>query len=246
MTDKASGEVKTYKPRQRDGVYVVILPPCKEYNLDYRVDDKTIHTEDIYVECETAYQEINKEIYLNPVSITGPASIVDLPKGSPPGSKEKGEPTKSGEKAKPEEYLTDAQLKEKGKTHTMPDASYAAEYAKYYEYNKKDIDQAETDWKGFIDTVVGLIDKNGKATIVIEASASKVPTRTFGTNENLSRQRMDDARKRLIEAVQARGKNADVIYLEAINSLVQGPAYKGDYINTEKYGKFQYVKLKTR
>ncbi|HQW86272.1 MAG TPA: hypothetical protein PLH93_03750 [Flavobacteriales bacterium] len=246
VTDKATGEVKTYKPRQRDGVYVVILPPCKEYNLDYRVDDKTIHTEDIYVECETAYQEINKEIYLNPVSITGPASIVDLPKGSPPGSKEKGEPAKSGEKAKPEEYLTDAQLKEKGKTHTMPDASYAAEYVKYYEYNKKDIDQAETDWKGFIDTVVGLIDKNGKATIVIEASASKVPTRTFGTNENLSRQRMDDARKRLIEAVQARGKNADVIFLEAINSLVQGPAYKGDYINTEKYGKFQYVKLKTR
>ena len=246
VTDKATGEVKTYKPRQRDGVYVVILPPCKEYNLDYRVDDKTIHTEDIYVECETAYQEINKEIYLNPVSITGPASIVDLPKGSPPGSKETGEPAKSGEKAKPEEYLTDAQLKEKGKTHTMPDASYAAEYAKYYEYNKKDIDQAETDWKGFIDTVVGLIDKNGKATIVIEASASKVPTRTFGTNENLSRQRMDDARKRLIEAVQARGKNADVIFIEAINSLVQGPAYKGDYINTEKYGKFQYVKLKTR
>ncbi|HMQ74674.1 MAG TPA: hypothetical protein PKE21_01170 [Flavobacteriales bacterium] len=246
VTDKATGEVKTYKPRQRDGVYVVILPPCKEYNLDYRVDDKTIHTEDIYVECETAYQEINKEIYLNPVSITGPASIVDLPKGAPPGSKEKGEPATTGGKAKPEEYLTDAQLKEKGKTHTMPDASYAAEYAKYYEYNKKDIDQAETDWKGFIDTVVGLIDKNGKATIVIEASASKVPTRTFGTNENLSRQRMDDARKRLIEAVQARGKNADVIYIEAINSLVQGPAYKGDYINTEKYGKFQYVKLKTR
>ncbi len=252
VTDKATGEVKTYKPRQRDGVYVVILPPCKEYNLDYRVDDKTIHTEDIYVECETAYQEINKEIYLNPVSITGPASIVDLPKGSPPGSKEKGEPAPAGDPSKPGgttgvgEYLTDAQLKEKGKTHTMPDARYAAEYAKYYEYNKKDIDQAETDWKGFIDTVVGLIDKNGKANIVIEASASKVPTKTFGTNENLSRQRMEDARTRLIEAVRARGKNPDVIFLEAVNSLVQGPAYKGDYINTEKYGKFQYVKLKTR
>jgi hypothetical protein len=85
VTDKATGEVKTYKPRQRDGVYVAILPPCKEYNLDYRVNDKTVHTEDIFVECESAYQEINKEIYLNPVSLAGPASIVDLPKGSPPG-----------------------------------------------------------------------------------------------------------------------------------------------------------------
>jgi hypothetical protein len=95
VTDKATGEVKTYKPRQRDGVYVAILPPCKEYNLDYRVNDKTVHTEDIFVECESSYQEINKEIYLNPVSLAGPASIVDLPKGAPPGSKEKGEPVKT-------------------------------------------------------------------------------------------------------------------------------------------------------
>lgn len=252
VTDKSTGEVKAYKPRQRDGVYVVILPPCREYNLDYRVDDKTIHTEDIFVECETAYQEINKEIYLNPVAITGPASIVDLPKGSPPGSKEKGVPvggpdTAGGtDKAKKEEYLTDAQLKEKGKAHVTPDASYKGEYVKYYDYNKKDIDQQEADWKTFIDAVVELIDSKGRASIVIEASASKVPTKTFGTNENLSKQRMEDARQRLVEAIRARGKDADVVFMEAINHLVQGPAYKGDYQDTEKYRKYQYVKLKTR
>lgn len=87
-------------------------------------------------------------------------------------AKEKGEPTKK------EDYLTDAQLKEKGKNDVMPDASYADEYAKYYAYNMKDIDQAEKDWKDFIDTVVGLIEKNGKANVVIEASASNVPTKT--------------------------------------------------------------------
>jgi hypothetical protein len=95
VTDKSTGEVKTYKPRQRDGVYVAILPPCKEYNLDYRVNDVTVHTEDIFVECESSYQEINKEIYLNPVSLVGPASIVDLPKGAPPGKKETGKPVKT-------------------------------------------------------------------------------------------------------------------------------------------------------
>ncbi len=238
VTDKATGETKAYKPRQRDGVYVVILPPCKEYNLDYRVDDKTIHTEDIFVECETSYQEINKEIYLNPVSITGPASIVDLPKGSPPGGKEKGEVAAGV-------FLTDAQLKEKGEKHVMPSGGYAREFTKFYAYNMKDIDQAEAEWVAFIDVVVGLIDA-GKANIVIEASASHVPTKTFGTNENLSNQRMEDARKRLIEAVTARGKDASKIYLEAVNHLVQGPRYKGDYKDTEKYGKFQYVKLKVR
>ncbi len=244
VTDKSTGEVRSYKPRQRDGVYVAILPPCREYNLDYRVNDKTIHTEDIFVECETAYQEINKEIYLNPVSLAGPASIVDLPKGSPPGSKEPGEPVKKPDVA--QDPKTDAQVKESGGVHVTPDASYADEFSKYYAYNVKDIDQSEQRWKEFIDIVAGLIAKNGQARVVIEGSASKVPTRTFGTNENLSRQRMEDARTRLVEAVQARGLDANKLLLEAVNNLVQGPRYTGDYQNTEKYGKFQYVKLKVR
>ena len=246
VTDKSTGEVKAYKPRQRDGVYVAILPPCREYNLDYRVNDKTVHTEDIFVECESAYQEINKEIYLAPVSLAGPASIVDLPKGSPPGKKEKGEPVKKEGTTGKEEPLTDAQVKEKAGKHTAPDASYADEFVKYYAYNVKDIDQNEQRWKEFIDVVARLISEKGEAKVVIEASASKVPTKTFGTNENLSRQRMEDARSRLVEAVKARGLDPDKLRLEAVNNLVQGPRYQGDYKNTDKYGKFQYAKLKVR
>ncbi|MCB9184168.1 MAG: PD40 domain-containing protein [Flavobacteriales bacterium] len=258
VTDKTTGEVKTYKPRQRDGVYVAILPPCREYNLDYRVNDKTVHTEDIFVECESAYQEINKEIYLSPVSLAGPASIVDLPKGAPPGKKEAGEPVKPKDgppagvetvvdpKTGKERPLTDAEIKERELKHTAPDATYADEYAKYYAYNAKDIDQEEDRWRKFIDVVAKQITEKGEARIVIEASASKVPTKTFGTNENLSRKRMEDARARLIEAIKARGLDPDKLRLEAVNNLVQGPRYQGDYQNTEKYGKFQYVKLKVR
>ncbi|MDX9752071.1 MAG: hypothetical protein RBT71_13410 [Flavobacteriales bacterium] len=241
VTDKETGEVKSYKPRQRDGVYVAILPPCREYNLDYRVNDVTVHTEDIFVECESAYQEINKEIYLNPVSLAGPASIVDLPQGAPPGSKEPGEPVKG------KDPKTDAEVKEDGGApHVTPDASYADEFSKYYAYNVKDIDQGEARWKEFIDVVVRLIEEKGEARVVIEGSASKVPTRTYGTNENLSRQRMEDARSRLVEAITARGQDPNKLKLEAVNNLVQGPRYTGDYKNTEKYGKYQYVKLKVR
>jgi len=253
VTDKSTGEVKAYKPRQRDGVYVAILPPCKEYNLDYRVNDLTVHTEDIFVECESAYQEINKEIYLNPVSLDGPASIVDLPKGAPPGKKETGKAVAGvagaaavagGKEAK--KPLTDAEIKEKAEKHVAPDASYAEEYAKFYAYNAKDIDPNEERWQQFVNVVVDLIAKNGEARVVIEASASKVPTKTFGTNENLSRQRMEDARKRLLEAVAARSVDTSKLKLEAVNNLVLGPRYQGDYQNTEKYGKFQFVKLKVR
>lgn len=241
ITDKTTGEVKAYKPRQRDGVYVAILPPCREYNLDYRVNDQTVHTEDIFVECESSYQEINKEVYLNPVSLAGPASIVDLPKGSPPGAKEKGEPAAPGK-----EPLTDAQLKEKAAKHVAPDAAYADEFVKYYAYNQKDIDQAEAEWQRFIGTVITLMEKNGKVHMVIEASASHVPTKTFITNERLSTQRMEDARKRLLEAVRAKGKDPANLMLESVNHRVQGPRYRGDFKDTEKYGRFQYVKLKVR
>jgi tetratricopeptide (TPR) repeat protein len=284
VTDKATGEVKMYKPRQRDGVYVAILPPCKEYNLDYRVNDKTVHTEDIFVECESAYQEINKEIYLNPISLAGPASIIDLPKGAPPGSKEKGEqvpgdqvskggkdgvpgkdgviigkdgkpvvPGKDGviigKDGKPvlpgkDAALTDAQMKELAEKHVTPDARYVEEYAKFYAYNVKGIDQGEAEWTRFLDAVIGVMEKDGSARIVIEASASRVPTKTYGTNENLSNLRMEAARQRLLEAVTARGKDASKLLLEAVNHLVQGPRYNGDFQNTGKYGKFQYVKLK--
>jgi len=261
VTDKTTGEVKSYKPRQRDGVYVAILPPCREYNLDYRADDKTVHTEDIFVECESAYQEINKEIYLAPVSLGGPASIVDLPKGSPPGKSEKGVPVKPKPDSKETAEMivdpktgktrpkTDAE-KEKEKEqigkHVAPDASYADEFAKYYAYNIKDIDQNDERWRQFIDVVVKLITEKGEARVVVDGSASKVPTKTFGTNENLSKQRMEDARRRLVEAVQARGSDPNKLMLEAVNHLVQGPRYQGDYQNTEKYGKFQFVKLKVR
>ena len=110
----------------------------------------------------------------------------------------------------------------------------------------EDIDPNDGDWKAFVESVVGLINTNGRANIVIEASASKVPTKTFGTNEKLSRQRMEDARNRLIDAVRERGADPDLMFVEAINSLVQGPSYRRDHADTEKYGKFQYVKLKTR
>lgn len=142
--------------------------------------------------------------------------------------------------------LTDAEIRARAEKHIAPDASYADEFAKYYAYNVKDIDQAEARWVQFIDVVAGLIEKNGEARVVIEGSASKVPTKTFGTNENLSRQRMEDARVRLVEAVRARGLDPDKLRLEAVNNLVQGPRYQGDFKDTEKYGKYQYVKLKVR
>lgn len=265
VTDKSTGEVKSYKPRQRDGVYVAILPPCREYNLDYRVNDVSVHNEDIFIECESAYQEINKEIYLDPVSLGSPATVADLPKGRPPGSKEVGEPVTLPNVVVPGVTTPPAGVVPVPEPGTAvvppvvppvhqdvppgtvtPGAGYVDEYVKFYAYNDKDINQNEVRWKQFIDAVADVVATKGSARIVIDASASKVPTRTFKTNENLSRQRMEDARSRLVEALKTKGVDVDKVTLEAVNSMVQGPRYNGDFTDTEKYGKFQFVKLKVR
>jgi tetratricopeptide (TPR) repeat protein len=238
ITDKSTGEVRSYRPRQRDGVYVAILPPCKNYNIDYRVNDTTVHTEDIFVECESAYQEINKEVYLNPVSLGGTANIVDLPPGAAPGSKEKGEPVPA---VVP---LTDEQMKEKTAAHVMPNATYDAEFSKFYDYNAMGIDTTDASWKNLIAKTVELLKKNGEVKVVVEASASHVPTKTYSTNDNLSGMRMEAARQALVGAVRAVGLDPNNLKLEALTHLVQGPQYAKDPLNTAKYGKFQYVKLK--
>ncbi|MBP8823488.1 MAG: PD40 domain-containing protein [Flavobacteriales bacterium] len=251
VTDKATGEVKSYKPRQRDGVYVAILAPCRNYNLDYRVNDKTVHTEDVYVECESAYQELNKEVYLNPVALAGAASIVDMPEGAPPGSKEQGVPVKDKvtqtQGAEPVAApKTDAERQQQGEKHVTPDASYAAEFVKYHGYNEKGIDTQAADWKDFVASVLALMDKQATVDITIESSASHVPTRTYGNNDKLSALRKEEASKQLIDAVKAAGKDPANLRLGSVNHLVQGPKYRGDYKDTAKYGKFQYVKLKVR
>ena len=77
------------------------------------------------------------------------------------------------------------------------------------------------------------------------------PTEHFDVIINLAGEPIADKRwsanrKRLLEAVRARGKDTSKLLLEAVNHRVQGPKYRGDYKDTEKYGKFQFVKLKVR
>ena len=105
---------------------------------------------------------------------------------------------------------------------------------------------APAKWAGFTAKVVDLLAKNSTVKVTIEASASHVPTKTFGTNDKLSNSRMEAARKSLLDAVKAAGADPNGLLLESVNHLVQGPKYSGDFKNKEKYGKFQFVKLKVR
>ena len=117
-------------------------------------------------------------------------------------------------------------------------------FEKYYTYNMKDIAKSEKLFSDFVDGVAKIIEVRGYATISIEGSASKVPTTMFKTNDKLSRSRTNDARNRLIEALEGKGINSKKLKFKSVNSMVQGPNYKNDFEeNKATYEKYQYIKL---
>jgi hypothetical protein len=77
VTDKQTNEiVGSYRPRVVNGTFSTILPPGKEYNFSYQTDDgEEFYNEDVYVDRDMAYQEINREVNLEPVRLGGKVKV---------------------------------------------------------------------------------------------------------------------------------------------------------------------------
>lgn len=71
VTNKETGEVVgRYRPKE-NGTFATILAPDKNYNFSYQAKGEEFYNEDIFVSKDIAYQEIKKEINLEPVSLLG-------------------------------------------------------------------------------------------------------------------------------------------------------------------------------
>ncbi len=117
-------------------------------------------------------------------------------------------------------------------------------YKCFFAYNKKEIELADATFNEFVAKLSDDL-KSGKAIEVkINGSASKVPTRTFGTNEKLSKSRATSAKDKLLEALKNKGADITKLKVTKVNGKVNGPDYKGDYeLNKEVYQTHQYVEL---
>jgi tetratricopeptide (TPR) repeat protein len=73
VTDKQSNElVGNYRPKTVNGTFSTILPPGKEYNFSYQTDNgEEFYNEDVFVSNDVAYQEIRREVALEPVRLGG-------------------------------------------------------------------------------------------------------------------------------------------------------------------------------
>ena len=69
---------RLFRPRRRDGGYVLNLKPCHTYQVDYKLEGVNFYNTEIYVPCNSSYQEIKHELLLDMVNLEA-AELVSLP-----------------------------------------------------------------------------------------------------------------------------------------------------------------------
>lgn len=123
---------------------------------------------------------------------------------------------------------------------------FLASYQEFFNYNIKDINTSDGKYVNMIDQAIVGMKRSGKIIIDIESSASKVPTRTYGTNTNLAKERSKTAQETVINSLIEKGISKEDIIINDVSSKVKGPQYNGDYNNTGIYEQYQYIIIKIK
>ena len=134
---------------------------------------------------------------------------------------------------------------DKVNTNYTPSGDVIASYQEYFDYNRKEINVSNAKYVEMISKALEK-SKSGKIIIDIESSASKVPTKTFGSNTTLAYKRAQAAKETILESLKAKGISNANITINNISSNVNGPKYNGDFQNSGLYEKFQFVIIKIR
>lgn len=133
----------------------------------------------------------------------------------------------------------------KGGESEVPDNSEFAGncFTFYFKYNINLIDEVAPEFKQFMEKMLEFKKANGKIKLEVKASASTVPSKKFKNNEDLAAMRAKSNIEIIKSNLKQKGIADEDIVIVSEKAVVSGPAYKGDYTNTEKYGKFQYVRF---
>ncbi len=237
VINEESGEVTEYRPRQRDGAFVAVLPPCITYRIEYFANAEMVHKDFVNVPCESAYSEIEKEVFLLPLNLAGDGT--EQPVAPPvvtPVVPKVGDIV--GE--------TPKEMDESDKVGVIVNADNAY-YQRYFVYDMGEWSdkKVEETFAKFTQGVINLISNKGKARILIESSASKVPSSRFKNNQELSAFRNKQAKDEIIKTLASKGykEGVDFTFQEG-RKLVLGPDYKNDARkNKHVYEQFQYIKV---
>ncbi|HTA63752.1 MAG TPA: hypothetical protein VK835_14910, partial [Bacteroidia bacterium] len=113
----------------------------------------------------------------------------------------------------------------------------------HFKYNMNEVDETAPQYKQFIDSLVAIKNAGQKIVLNLSASASTVPTSKFKTNEELAKVRAKAALEEIKHSLKLRGITDENITIGSNTSKVDGPAYKGDYLeNAAEYEKYQFIR----
>ena len=206
---------RTIYPRLRDGMFMTGLKPCKTYNIVYF---NASDNNKMYEETFTTECNLNYQEISRELLLDVEKRQLIFPKDIP------------------------ATIIETVEINTFENL----EFKYYFEYNKNKLFTNKGKLKDFVKDV----DRQFKAgrnkmTINIYASASKVPTTTYETNENLTKIRAENMKYDLIEYFEGNSLTKGKVVVTIVTATVDGPEYENDYKNKKKYEPFQFVSLKT-
>ena len=132
-------------------------------------------------------------------------------------------------------------VKVKDNTPKDDHSKVISSYQEFFNYNVKNVNISNENYVNMLNKIIESVNQGTKVIIEIEASASKVPTKTFSSNEELAKSRSEEAKQTLISSLKEKGIAADKYSFKKAKNLVQGPKYKDDFENKETYEKYQYV-----
>lgn len=120
------------------------------------------------------------------------------------------------------------------------------EFLHYFDYNKNKLFTDKGKLKDFIKEVEKQL-KEGRPSITINvySSASHVPTKTYETNENLTKIRAENMKYDLITYFENNPDYKGKVNVVIVSAIVDGPEYVKDYKKQKKYKPYQFVGLKT-
>ena len=248
VTNNETGElVGLYKPRKKNGKFSIILPPGGDYHIVYRAAEFK-EEEDIYVPEMAAYQQLNREIELRTVKFgtgKGGDEIVQNNSDNTNTSTNNNNTstTSNVTENKPNETTTSSTLA--GNVNEikkqLKNAKIQGEFKQNFTYNQNKIDINNAYFVKLIEAITTKV-KNGEYVLVeFEASASKVPTRTFSSNKILAKKRGQNAIDIVKAELKKKGVDLSKVIFETPKTLVQGPNYAGDFQHQDKYEKYQYI-----
>jgi len=120
------------------------------------------------------------------------------------------------------------------------------EFMNYFNYNKNKLVVDKGDLKKFVkDVEKQLKDGRPSITINVYSSASKVPTKTYETNEKLAQIRAENMKYDLSTYFESKVEFRGKVNVVIVSAIVDGPDYVEDFKDLKKYRPYQFVGLKT-